>query len=286
MPPGRFCLNLLGLLRICLHQSGLNQLPPDRTPGQCSGHNFDDIHRGKGKDAHRQGIPERAFHLIYKPRGAKSIGHRHAQHQADHRPKITAPEPLDKKAPDQRQKEEADQITSGRTGQLAQPPGISRENRQPHQSQQQIDRHAYSAPFPSQQTDCQTDDKIGKGDRHRADGNGERSQHTHHRRHQPADRQVIRRIPVLHPDSPLLYSAEIPIMSAQSAPSHSAVLVAIHTDIIAYAPIIVNYLFFRFTIRIPLSFPVLRRTPRFLILPWPPPTSSAPFSRCGRHRSG
>ena len=72
-------------------------------------------------------------------------------------------------------------------------------------------------------------------------------------------------------------------MSAQSAPSHSAVLVAIHTDIIAYAPIIVNYLFFRFTIRIPLSFPVLRRTPRFLILPWPPPTSSAPFSRCGRH---
>ena len=99
MPPGRFCLNLLGLLRICLHQSGLNQLPPDRTPGQCSGHNFDDIHRGKGKDAHRQGIPERAFHLIYKPRGAKSIGHRHAQHQADHRPKITAPEPLDKKPP-------------------------------------------------------------------------------------------------------------------------------------------------------------------------------------------
>ena len=122
-----------------------------------------------------QRLIKRHAGLISQPARAKQIAHDGAENHADHARNQLCLKTVNRKSANQSHKDKADQVSAGRSKQLANAAAEAGKDRQTNQAEQQIHNIANRAAPAAQYINRQINGKIGQRDRNDANRNRQRA---------------------------------------------------------------------------------------------------------------
>ena len=101
-----------------------------------------------------------------KPRRAECVAHEQPHGSRQHEHPLPEPPARLREGDDERQQDEADEVSAGRADQGREPAAKAREHRRAHRAQQQIHQHAHRAAFAAEQPAHGEDRKGLQRERH------------------------------------------------------------------------------------------------------------------------